>query len=108
MAGIDEVAREQAAAAPHLEHQPVALADRCQQLEDPRRAEIGVEPEAEVVHERKIAPVVGLDHSAASSSASATAASGSGASITSSNAHEPIPTTGTPVRSANAISERVP
>ncbi len=107
-AGVDEIPGEQPAPTPELQHQPVPLAHRCQPLDDPRGAEVGVEPEASVVHEREVGPVVGLVHADASANASATAAAGSGASTTSSSDQVPIPTTGTSVRSANAISESVP
>jgi len=107
VAGIHQVPRQESTAAPHFEHQPVARQHRFEQLEDSGRAQVGMEPEAPMVHEREIGSVVRLVHSA-SSNASATAASASGASITSSRSQEPMPITGTPVRSANAISERVP
>ena len=106
--GVDEVAGEQSAPAPEFEHEPIALAHRCEQLEDAGGAQIGVEAVPEVVHEGEVGAVVGLVHGAASSSARATADGASGASTTSSSAQVPMPTTGTPVRSANAISDSVP
>ena len=58
VAGIEEVFREEAAAAAELEHQPAALAHRLEQSEDPRGAGVGVEPEPEVVDQREVGPVV--------------------------------------------------
>lgn len=58
MTRLDEVAGEKAAPAPELEHQPVALTNRGQQLKDARRACIGVEAESEMVRTGEIPPVV--------------------------------------------------
>jgi hypothetical protein len=55
---IDQVLREQAAAAPELDDEPFSGANRLQKFEDPRCAEIRMEPEPEMVHEGKVALVV--------------------------------------------------
>src|SRR5207245_2823968 len=64
--GVDELPRQQAAPASELEDETLAFPHGLEELEDPRRAGIGVEAEAPVVHEREIGAVVGVagkDHS---------------------------------------------
>src|SRR5439155_846506 len=65
-AGVDELPRQQAVPASELEDETLAFPHGLEELEDPRRAGIGVEAEAPVVHEREIGAVVGVagkDHS---------------------------------------------
>jgi hypothetical protein len=56
VAGVEEVLRQEAAAAAELEHEPAALPHRLEQGEDPRGAGVGMEPEPEVVDQREVAP----------------------------------------------------
>jgi hypothetical protein len=58
VSGVKEIPREQAAAAPELDHETVALEHRLEQLQDPRRAIVGVEAEPPVVDQREVLPVV--------------------------------------------------
>ena len=60
VAGVDEVAGEEPAAAPELEHDTASLPHGLQEGEDPRRAGIGMEPEAQVVDERQLLTVVAV------------------------------------------------
>ena len=56
MARVDEVPGEQSASAAELEDEPTA--QRFEKAEDPRRAGIGVEAEAEVVYQREVVAIV--------------------------------------------------
>ena len=56
---IDQVLGEQAAAAPELDDEPFSGANWLQKFEDPRCAEIRMEPEPEMVHQCEVALVVG-------------------------------------------------
>ena len=60
MAGVDEVAGEEPAAAPELQHDTASLPHRPQEGEDPRRAGMGMESEAQMVDERQVLTVVGV------------------------------------------------
>jgi hypothetical protein len=62
---FDEIAGEETAAAAELEDEPAAHG--LEQREDPRRAGIGVEAEAEMVDQREIVAVVGQAASPAGS-----------------------------------------
>ncbi len=59
VAGVDEMLRQQAAAAAELEDEAVAFPYRLEQRQDPGRAPFGVEAEPEVVDAREIGSVVG-------------------------------------------------
>lgn len=57
--GLDEVPGQQAAPATQLDHDAASGSNGLQQLEDARRAPVGMKSEAEVVHEGEVRPVVG-------------------------------------------------
>jgi uncharacterized membrane protein len=57
--GVGQVSSEEPAPAAELDDHADALEHRLQQLEDPRRAVVGVEVEPEVVDQREVATVVG-------------------------------------------------
>ena len=59
MAGVDEVLRQESAAAAELEHDALAVEHRLQQPENAGRAHVGVEPEPQVMDEGEVVPVVG-------------------------------------------------
>ena len=59
MPGVDQMPGQKAAAAPQLEDPSAALAYGLEQRQDPRRAGVGMEPEAQVVDEGEVLPVVG-------------------------------------------------
>jgi hypothetical protein len=58
MAGLEEVPRQEAAAAAELENEVVVVSNRPEQLEDPRCTEVGMEAEPTVMHERQVAAVI--------------------------------------------------
>jgi hypothetical protein len=60
MARGDQFPGEQARSATKLEHQPPPGRSRSEQLQDPGSALGGMEPEAAVMHDRKIVPVDGF------------------------------------------------
>ena len=59
MSAVDEIPREQPGTAANLQHQTAARSDRFEQFQDPRRDRVGMEPEAQVVDEGEVLPVVG-------------------------------------------------
>jgi hypothetical protein len=62
VAGVDEVAGQQARPASELQHQPAPFAHGLEEGEDPGRHRVGVEAEPAVVHEGEIVSVVGGIH----------------------------------------------
>jgi hypothetical protein len=62
MTGGNEMPGQETAAATQFQHETSASPDGGEQLEDPGSTGVGVEPEAEVVHERKVSAVVGSAH----------------------------------------------
>jgi hypothetical protein len=59
MTRVDHVSSEEPAPAAELDDHAIALAYGLQQLEDPGRAVVGVEPEPEVMDQREVATIVG-------------------------------------------------
>jgi hypothetical protein len=58
VAGLDQVPGQQAAATAELDDHAAARSNELEQREDAGRAQVGVEPEPEMVHEGEIPPVV--------------------------------------------------
>ena len=58
MTGVHQEAGEEPTAAAELDHDAVTGSNRLEQRQDPRRAPVGVEAEAQVVHPGQVLPVV--------------------------------------------------
>ncbi len=61
MSCVHEVARQHTAATAEFEDEPAARPNRLQERQDPRSARICMEPEAEMVYECEVLPVIRVD-----------------------------------------------